>query len=95
MSQPLAALPPPPPPPPPPRLPHPHPTHLRTTRPDPHLFLPSPQVRITLSGAHFTPESSFGLFNPTPRVGCLPSELQKHNATLMRRLASRAYQQVP
>ena len=51
-------------------------------------------MRITLTGgAHYTPEALS--LSQTARVGCLPSELQKHNAFLMRQLASHAYQQVP
>ena len=77
-----------------PPSPHPHPTHLRTSRPERHLALSSPQVRITLTGgAHYTPEALS--LSQTARVGCLPGELQKHNAFLMRQLASHAYQQVP
>ena len=50
---------------------------------------PPSQVRITMTGAHYVP----GLLQ-LARVGCLPSELQKHNASLMRQLASHAYLQV-
>eukprot|EP00964_Phaeocystis_antarctica_P074551 scaffold45854_cov15-Phaeocystis_antarctica.AAC.1 len=59
------------------------------------LALPSPhQMRITLlGGTHYTNEP--GLMAQTARAGCLPCELQKHHATLLRQLASRACQQVP
>jgi len=46
-------------------------------------------VRITMTGAHYVP----GLLQRA-RLGCLPRELQKHNASLMRQLASHAYLQV-
>tara|TARA_B100000787_G_scaffold65906_2_gene48329 strand:+ start:598 stop:753 length:156 start_codon:yes stop_codon:yes gene_type:complete len=51
-------------------------------------------VRITLTGsAHHTTGAL--ILGQAARVGCLPSELHKHNAILTRQLASHAYQQVP
>ena len=42
-----------------------------------------------MTGAHWV-----GFGHVGARAGCLPSELQKHNASLMRQLASHAYLQV-
>ena len=43
---------------------------------------------------HGHPARAEQLVHVGARAGCLPSELQKHNASLMRQLASHAYLQV-